>query len=135
LAHIGASYHLSVILKNRELTGLLEGLFMETKNVGLAALKIDRSSEGILGKSRKFRSFRKIALWLVVIGVLAASILYLKDLLNPPVEVQLATVSLTSPAQANAVLTASGYVVARRKAAVASKGNRHVGFFGCRRGG
>ena len=107
---------------------------METKNVGLAALKIDRSSQGILGKSRKFRSFRKIALWLVVIGVLAASIL-LKDLLNPPVEVQLATVSLTSPAQANAVLTASGYVVARRKAAVASKGNRHVGFFGCRRGG
>ncbi|MCU0452726.1 MAG: efflux RND transporter periplasmic adaptor subunit [Bacteroidetes bacterium] len=32
------------------------------------------------------------------------------------------TASFTSPAQSNAVLTASGYVVAQRKAAVASKG-------------
>jgi HlyD family secretion protein len=46
----------------------------------------------------------------------------LKNWLNPGVEVQLNTASLTTPSQANAVLTASGYVVARRKAAVASKG-------------
>ena len=58
----------------------------------------------------------------IVIGGLAAGFLFFRDILNPPIEVQLATVSLTSPAQANAVLTASGYVVARRKAAVASKG-------------
>jgi RND family efflux transporter MFP subunit len=44
--------------------------------------------------------------------------------------VQLATASLTSPAQANAVLTASGYVVARRKAAVASKGTGTLVFLG-----
>jgi HlyD family secretion protein len=54
----------------------------------------------------------------------------LRDWLNPGVQVQLATVSLTSPAQANAVLTASGYVVARRKAAVASKGTGTLVFLG-----
>jgi RND family efflux transporter MFP subunit len=37
-------------------------------------------------------------------------------------EVDISTASLTYPSQENAVLTASGYVVAQRKAAVASKG-------------
>ena len=53
---------------------------------------------------------------------------------SPAVEVQLATASLTSPSQANAVLTASGYVVARRKAAVASKGTGRLVFLGVEEG-
>jgi HlyD family secretion protein len=56
------------------------------------------------------------------------------SILDPPIEVQLVTVSLTSPAQANAVLTASGYVVARRKAAVASKGTGTLVFLGVEEG-
>ena len=95
---------------------------METKNVDLASLRIDRSSQGTAGKSRKSRWLRKIVLWAAVVSVLAGVLLFLKDFLDPPIEVQLATATMTSPAQANAVLTASGYVVARRKAAVASKG-------------
>jgi RND family efflux transporter MFP subunit len=106
---------------------------METKNVDLGSLRIDRSSQGI-GGSSKSRWLKKILLWAVVIGVLAASFLFVKDFLNPPIEVQLATVSLTSPAQANAVLTASGYVVARRKAAVASKGTGTLVFLGVEEG-
>ena len=43
-------------------------------------------------------------------------------------------VSLTSPSQANAVLTASGYVVARRSAAVASKGTGRLVFLGVEEG-
>ena len=54
--------------------------------------------------------------------VVATAIVFLKGLFDPAVEVQLATAALTSPSQTNSVLTASGYVVARRKAAVASKG-------------
>ena len=54
--------------------------------------------------------------------VFAAAIMFLKDLFDPAVEVQLATAALISPSQTKSVLTASGYVVARRKAAVASKG-------------
>lgn len=106
---------------------------METKNVDLSSLKIDRSSQGI-GRSTKSRWLKKILLWAVVIGVLTAGFLFLKDLLDPPIEVQLATVSLTSPAQANAVLTATGYVVAQRKAAVASKGTGTLVFLGVEEG-
>ena len=107
---------------------------METKNVDLASLRIDRSSQGVTGRPRKSRWLRKILLWAVVIGVLAAGFLFLKDFLDPPIEVQLATATLTSPAQANAVLTASGYVVARRKAAVASKGTGTLVFLGVEEG-
>jgi RND family efflux transporter MFP subunit len=130
----GPRYHFTIILKNSELTGLLELRFMETKNVDLASLRIDRSSQGAAGRSRKSRWLRKIALWAVVVGVLAGGFLFLKDFLNPPIEVQLTTATLTSPAQASAVLTASGYVVARRKAAVASKGTGTLVFLGVEEG-
>jgi RND family efflux transporter MFP subunit len=69
-----------------------------------------------------------------VAGAVAAAFLFLKDFLNPPVEVQLTTATLTSRAQASAVLTASGYVVARRKAAVASKGTGTLVFLGVEEG-
>jgi RND family efflux transporter MFP subunit len=66
----------------------------------------------------------------IVLGVAFA----LKPWLSPAVEVQLATAALTSPSQANAVLTASGYVVARRKAAVASKGTGRLVYLGVEEG-
>ena len=94
---------------------------METKDVDLTSLRIDRSSAGV-DFSRKSGRRRKFLLWLIVIVVLTGLLLLVGDFLNPAVPVQLATASLTSPAQAKSVLTASGYVVARRKAAVASKG-------------
>ena len=60
--------------------------------------------------------------------------MFLKDLFDPAVEVQLATAALTSPSQTNSVLTASGYVVARRKAAVASKGTGRLVFLNVEEG-
>jgi len=107
---------------------------MKTKNVDLALLRIDRSSQGVTGRSRKSRGLRKFTLWAVVVAVLAGVFFFLKDFLDPPIEVQLTTATLTSPAQANAVLTASGYVVARRKAAVASKGTGTLIFLGVEEG-
>lgn len=94
---------------------------MEAKNVDLASLRIDRSSMEP-ERSRKSRRPRKLWVWSVTIILLAGLFLFLGDFLGPGIPVQLATASLTSPAQARSVLTASGYVVARRKAAVASKG-------------
>jgi RND family efflux transporter MFP subunit len=102
---------------------------METKDIDLASLRIDRASQG-LGPKRKLRRLRKVFLWTVIIAAVGGALFWLRDWLNPGVQVQLATVSLTSPAQANAVLTASGYVVARRKAAVASKGTGTLVFLG-----
>jgi RND family efflux transporter MFP subunit len=121
-------------LKNTELTGLLERRFMEIKKVDLESLRIDRSSQRVAGRPRKFKWLGKLLLWTVVAGAVAAAFLFLKDFLNPPVEVQLTTATLTSRAQASAVLTASGYVVARRKAAVASKGTGTLVFLGVEEG-
>jgi RND family efflux transporter MFP subunit len=121
-------------LKNSELTGLLETGFMEKKNIDLASLRIDRSQQGVGGRQKGSRRWRKIVLWTSIVGGLAAALLFLWSILDPPIEVQLVTVSLTSPAQANAVLTASGYVVARRKAAVASKGTGTLVFLGVEEG-
>src|ERR671930_2511843 len=106
---------------------------MTADQVDLASLKIDRSSRGF-GSSRKTRRLRKVILWAAVVVLIAGTFLFLKNYLNPGVEVQLVGASLTSPAQAHAVLTASGYVVARRKAAVASKGTGTLLFLGVEEG-
>jgi RND family efflux transporter MFP subunit len=96
-------------------------LKMATKDADLASLRIDRSFQR--GNSpRKSRTKRKILIAFVLALILAAALLFLRDLFDTAVEVQLATAALTSPSQTQTVLTASGYVVARRKAAVASKG-------------
>jgi RND family efflux transporter MFP subunit len=102
---------------------------MATKDADLSSLRIDRSSQGA-GAPRKPRSIVKFLIWLLVLAALVVGGVYLKELFNPGVEVQLVTASLSSPAQANAVLTASAYVVARRKAAVASKGTGTLVFLG-----
>jgi RND family efflux transporter MFP subunit len=96
-------------------------------------LRIDRSSQAA-GSPRRSRSKGKIIGWSLAILVIAAALWLIKNRLDPGVEVQLATASLTSPSQANAVLTASGYVVARRKAAVASKGTGTLVFLGVEEG-
>jgi RND family efflux transporter MFP subunit len=106
---------------------------MDTKNVDLSSLRIDRSSQPA-GTAKRRRSLRKKVLWAIVAAAIAASLFFVSDLFNPGVEVQLATVSLTSPAQEYAVLTASGYVVAQRKAAVASKGTGTLVFLGVEEG-
>jgi RND family efflux transporter MFP subunit len=54
--------------------------------------------------------------------------------LSPAIEVELTTATLTYPSQANAVLTASGYVVAQQKAAVASKGTGRLVYLGVQEG-
>jgi RND family efflux transporter MFP subunit len=94
---------------------------MATRDTDLSSLRIDRSSQGTSSPRRR-RSIGKWVVWLIVIVILITGGLVAKNWLNPGMEVQLVSATLTSPSQANAILTASGYVVARRKAAVASKG-------------
>jgi RND family efflux transporter MFP subunit len=106
---------------------------MATRDSDLSSLRIDRSSPGV-SAPRKSGRIRKIIIWTIVLTALVVLLVLLKNWLNPGVEVQLATASLTSRSQANAVLTASGYVVARRKAAVASKGTGRLVFLGVEEG-
>ena len=102
---------------------------MATRDADLSSLRINRPSQGSHGPVKRRLPTKQILLIALVLAVLGA--LYgLKDLFHSGIEVQLATASLNSPSQVNAVLTASGYVVARRKAAVASKGTGTLVFLG-----
>ncbi len=83
----------------------------------LSKLKIQKTAETAL------RSRRRIppALIAAVVVLLVLLLLYLQGTLTPAVEVEAVTVSKMYPSQAFTLLNASGYVVAQRKAAVASK--------------
>jgi len=87
----------------------------------LAQLKISRAPAD---PSTYRRSGRKRAGWslLVLVVLLLLGFLYFQGLLRPAQEVSVTTVSLVYPSQPITLLNASGYVVAQRKAAVASKG-------------
>jgi RND family efflux transporter MFP subunit len=92
---------------------------METKNIDLSALRIQRSQGSQEGPPKKTGKYIGIALTVIILVL--GGIYFSQKLFTPTVEVRLATVAWTSPSQSNSVLTASGYVVAQRKAAVASK--------------
>jgi RND family efflux transporter MFP subunit len=106
---------------------------MATRDTDLSALRIDRTSYESK-PPRKSKRRRKLFLWLALMAAFAAILLVAGRWLTPALEVQLVSASLTSPAQASAVLTASGYVVARRKAAVASKGTGRLVYLGVQEG-
>src|SRR5512143_1466592 len=83
----------------------------------LSKLRIDRSTKAFQPAKRK-----RTLLWIFVgLAALAAGFLYFNGILTPAVSVEVATVSDLYPSQALSQLNASGYVVAERKAAVASK--------------
>jgi len=87
------------------------------ENEDLARLKIDKTRV-ITGTRRK----RKLIYWvLLIVGVLVLGFLYVEGVFTPAVQVQVATVSQVYPSQAFTMLNASGYVVAQRKSALASK--------------
>src|SRR3989440_10416382 len=102
---------------------------MEAKNADLSALRIDRAADPaapIPGARR----------WLVIglpvagVVVLAAVLLATSGALGSAVPVRLTAATWVSPIRSGAVLVASGYVVAQRKAAVASKGTGRLVYLG-----
>ena len=75
--------------------------------------------------------------YIIPVGALLLIIpafLSLRGALSTAVEVETTTATLTSPSQANSVLAANGYVVAQRKAAVASKGTGRLVYLGVEEG-
>jgi len=99
----------------------------------LSKLRIDRHRDSETNNgasiSKYFFLFGGIAVAAVVIFFL-----FFRGTLASSVEVQTFTVTAISSAQANAVLTASGYVVAQRQAAVASKGTGRLEYLGVEEG-
>jgi len=102
---------------------------METKNADLSSLRIDRK-ENLKNPDLKYRPYKIIGIVVVLVLILFALYTGWKSLTDQALEVKLTPAILQSPAQTNAVLTASGYVVAQRKAAVASKGTGRLVYLG-----
>ncbi|MDR3610739.1 MAG: efflux RND transporter periplasmic adaptor subunit [Ignavibacteriaceae bacterium] len=100
---------------------------METKNADLSGLKIDRSEKSYNPDSNRNKIIG------ILIGTAAVVIILffvLRSTFTQGIEVKLITAVTQSPSQTNASLTASGYIVAQRKAAVASKGTGRLIWLG-----
>jgi len=83
----------------------------------LSKLKIDKSVKAFQPKRRA----RTITLGIALLFLIVGAFLYLNGFIAPAIPVEVATVSQVYPSQTLSQLNASGYVVAQRKAAVASK--------------
>jgi RND family efflux transporter MFP subunit len=84
----------------------------------IAKLKIDKTEKMARpGKGRR----RVLVATVLLLALLAAAGLYFRGVLAPAVSVDVTTVSFLYPAQSLSLLNASGYIVAQRKAAVASR--------------
>jgi RND family efflux transporter MFP subunit len=84
----------------------------------ISKLRIDKSGAAVALPKRRRKLFRWIAA-AVCLAVIA--LLYMTGVFTPAAQVEVSTVSKIYPSQAFTLLNASGYVVAERKAAVASK--------------
>jgi len=98
---------------------------METKNADLSSLRIDRSNKPEINSGKK-----NIFIIVGVILFLLVGYFVITSFLGSSVEVKLTTAVLQKPGQTTASLKASGYVVAQRKAAIASKGTGRLIFLG-----
>ena len=96
----------------------------------LEKLRIEKTA--LRPKARKRKRLMWAALMVMLAGAFA--ILYWQGLLTPAVEVQAAVVQTVYPSQGLTLLNASGYVVADRKSAVASKLTGRLVYLGVEEG-
>jgi RND family efflux transporter MFP subunit len=97
-------------------------------NEDLSRLQIDRAA------SRPAPRLRARRWWWLAAALLAAGAAYWMFVRNAPVTVEVAPVSQAYPSQAHTLLNATGYVVAQRKAAVASKATGRLEWLNVREG-
>jgi HlyD family secretion protein len=96
-------------------------------NEDLTRLRIDRDATRAAPRRRKYRWW-----WLMALAA-AAAVLWAVNR-NAAVQVELSAVSQAYPSQAYTLLNATGYVVAQRKAAVASKATGRLEWLNVREG-
>ena len=99
---------------------------MKTQNADLSSLKIDRKED-----SGSHSSTKKVVIWVaIIVAILVVGYFGINLLFDKTIEVELISVEFQSASQSNTILTASGYVVAQRKASVASKGTGRLVYLG-----
>ncbi len=99
-------------------------------NEDLSKLKIDR--DGTTGLTNRKRKSGVMATLVVAIVLALLLIVYFKSI--TAIEIESATVTTAYPSQSFTLLNATGYVVAQRKAAVASKATGRVEWLGVTEG-
>src|SRR3972149_3005100 len=105
----------------------------EKKGMDLKKLKIDKPSD--LSYYSNAKSRRNLIRAVVIVAVLLfIYLLYKNDVFSSSKSVEIASVSTIYPFQGKTILNASGYVVAQRKAAVASKGTGRLEYLGVEEG-
>src|SRR5437016_13620294 len=101
---------------------------MEAKSADLSALRINRTADAV---SLAGGLPRWLVIGLPAGGVVLIAILLLTSgALGSAVPVRMTPATMVSPMRSGAMLIASGYVVAQRKAAVASKGTGRLVYLG-----
>ena len=102
---------------------------MDAKNADLSALRINRDAQPATAVPG---ARRWVVIGLAAAGavVLLAVLLLTSGALSSAVRVRLTAATMVSPIRSGAILIASGYVVAQRKAAVASKGTGRLVYLG-----
>lgn len=96
----------------------------------LSKLRIDKQQ----AVKRPARNNRWILLAILGVAIIGVAVLASRGMFTPAIEVEISTVSLVYPSQTFTLLNASGYVVAQRKAAVASKATGRLDWLGVEEG-
>jgi RND family efflux transporter MFP subunit len=96
----------------------------------LSALRIERDRQESYSGGKRLKTILWIAIPLIIIAIIIVAFASI----SPTKEVRLTPVSLLTKAQAQSVLSATGYVVAERKASVASKGTGRLEWLGVEEG-
>ncbi len=104
-----------------------------TPKPDISALRIDRAGWGVAAPGRRRKGKRIFLLAAALLAVLAG-LGWALGWLSPAQEVKVGVVSRLSPSQSISVLSATGYVVAQRKAAVSSKGTGRLIYMGVEAG-
>jgi len=100
----------------------------------ISRLKIDRGGARAVATSPRGRLRRLMVPALAVVAAAIASLFAYDRLLRAPVAVETVSVTMSYPSQAYTELNATGYVVAQRKAAVASKATGRLVWLGVEEG-
>ena len=103
----------------------------ENEKPNLSSLRIKRDKRtGDRPRSKKWLYL----LWILVLVVIVIGYFSFKDSIVPAIKVKVTTVSLLYGSDAEASLVATGYVVAQRKAEVASQGTGRLEYLGFEEG-